>query len=467
MASDDDATHAYARFYARHVWNTATQVPEPCPSGAEWAWWGAWTPEERAVFFHALGVHSRQRPDLVARDVGTRSVVEVCMAIKQFDRMLHETKRLERKMFTRTQRRRRMLERIPAARQVPDDVLAWEETQAEKLAKTGLETVSVQSLEKLEYVAEYLRKRAQGGHESVSDAVSRLIHLPGTLSVDAQVSMIPEYEAYTQKSPAPRITSTNEARTLMQLLCEHNYISINGAPDSAVIEWHNDRCAQATLPEHLVDLVNRDVLATHTDLQISSETMVTLTRLVLEFVTRVVFELVTVGERSHSQAGIDASFVWTTLARLGCVGGEAWNADLLASVARRRAVSDPPVAWTMPDSSPDMLDDESSETDVTGSDSSVMSDVSYEAEDEAPYEMAPIGSDAPLVPTEVSEHAAWVPINDVIDSDSESVDGTQLDAHIDALDEADAARYVMRLRRDFMSTSVRNAESEVPSEAPR
>ncbi|KAG6844699.1 hypothetical protein H0H87_004575 [Tephrocybe sp. NHM501043] len=46
---------------------------------------GYWTPSEKNVFFHALSVHSRLRPDLVAASIGTKSVVDVCAYIDILD----------------------------------------------------------------------------------------------------------------------------------------------------------------------------------------------------------------------------------------------------------------------------------------------------------------------------------------------------------------------------------------------
>ena len=59
------------------------------------------------------------------------------MAIRQFDQLVRHMKRAERRMYeSKSERRRQTLARIPAARQIPDTLLACEEAHAAALADT-------------------------------------------------------------------------------------------------------------------------------------------------------------------------------------------------------------------------------------------------------------------------------------------------------------------------------------------
>ncbi|KAG6917313.1 hypothetical protein DXG01_002971 [Tephrocybe rancida] len=55
---------------------------------------GYWTPLEKNAFFHALSVHSRLRPDLVAASISTKSVIDVCAYIDSLDEAIARDRRL-------------------------------------------------------------------------------------------------------------------------------------------------------------------------------------------------------------------------------------------------------------------------------------------------------------------------------------------------------------------------------------
>ncbi|KAH8827983.1 hypothetical protein DL96DRAFT_1131250 [Flagelloscypha sp. PMI_526] len=80
----------YTRQYEHHLRETQAhisgQISEPHTSQVTFLPPGSfWTPTEKALFFHALSVHSRLRPDLVASCIPTKNVVEVCALIDLFD----------------------------------------------------------------------------------------------------------------------------------------------------------------------------------------------------------------------------------------------------------------------------------------------------------------------------------------------------------------------------------------------
>lgn len=80
---------------------------------------GYWSTHEKNLFFHALCIHSRLRPDLIADNVKTKSITDVCNYIDILDENLQHTEgaRLERKA-------------IPAAMELVPEWVAFEEQQA-------------------------------------------------------------------------------------------------------------------------------------------------------------------------------------------------------------------------------------------------------------------------------------------------------------------------------------------------
>ena len=83
-----------------------------------------WTEAEKDTFFHALTVHSRLRPDLIAQEVKTKTVSDVCVYIT----MLAEADASLRKSKTATAPFSR--EDFPSAAEAPDDWIAFEEHTA-------------------------------------------------------------------------------------------------------------------------------------------------------------------------------------------------------------------------------------------------------------------------------------------------------------------------------------------------
>ena len=427
---------AYAQFFARHAWQTATHMHSPCPDGEDWLWWQEWSADERATFFHALGIHSRLRPDLVARDIRTRSVIEVCVAIRHFDRLVRRMKRVERRMYeSKSERRRQTLARIPAARQIPDSLLACEEAHATALADK--EPAPLQ----MHRVAMYLYPSAEAPtSEPLSDVVSRLV----TPSSDGGVSMIP---AYQDLPGVPRLVTESDVQKLLQRLEAHHFLHT----DPSHVHWHVATCH----PSHAAHAALEDVVSCPS---LDGVVRETLAQMLYGFLVHVMYELCVVGERTHARATVDAAFVWTTVARLGYVHDDGFQPDLMDVMARKRAVSDPPMAWQ-----------EAQDDSDTASPSSSDSDASYESEslDEDDYvaDAAPIGSMATLRPYEKHEPPMhWSPLEapTALPATDDVIDASSLDADVDAWDTADDERYILRLQRDWPMMCARDAESAAP-----
>jgi hypothetical protein len=63
----------------RHHLTGRPKHPEPPYAPSFHPPTGYWTPTERAIFFRALSVHSRLRPDLIAASIDTKSTVDVAI----------------------------------------------------------------------------------------------------------------------------------------------------------------------------------------------------------------------------------------------------------------------------------------------------------------------------------------------------------------------------------------------------
>src|SRR5260221_8041920 len=63
----------------QHHLTGAPEPPEPPYAPSFHPPTGYWTAAEKALFFRALSVHSRFRPDLIAASIGTRSTVDVAV----------------------------------------------------------------------------------------------------------------------------------------------------------------------------------------------------------------------------------------------------------------------------------------------------------------------------------------------------------------------------------------------------
>lgn len=79
-----------------------------------------WTSAEKDIFFHALAIYSRLRPDLIAEEIKTKTVVDVCLYIHCLEDGVHATGPTPRKDFQ-------------IAMQVSDAFVALEEQKAQPL----------------------------------------------------------------------------------------------------------------------------------------------------------------------------------------------------------------------------------------------------------------------------------------------------------------------------------------------
>jgi hypothetical protein len=89
-----------------------------------------WTPAEKALFFRALSVHSRLRPDLIAASIGTKSTADVAIYISLLrqgaTRVYNDKKSTSSHGATITIGR----DQHPAAHQVSAELVALEDQQA-------------------------------------------------------------------------------------------------------------------------------------------------------------------------------------------------------------------------------------------------------------------------------------------------------------------------------------------------
>ncbi|KAL5487761.1 hypothetical protein ACEPAI_5869 [Sanghuangporus weigelae] len=83
---------------------------------------GYWSEEDKTRFFHALSVHSRFRPDLIAEDIPGKTTADVCVYLDSLDDAAAKTP----KKFKRAA--------LPRALEVSDSWIAFEENRARGLA---------------------------------------------------------------------------------------------------------------------------------------------------------------------------------------------------------------------------------------------------------------------------------------------------------------------------------------------
>lgn len=92
---------------------------------------GYWTSQEKEQFFHGLSIHSRLRPDLIAADIPTKSVLDICAYLSLLEDVSQKTSREKRRRAT-----------IIAAADVSDDWVEYEEQLAERLVQNEIQYVS-------------------------------------------------------------------------------------------------------------------------------------------------------------------------------------------------------------------------------------------------------------------------------------------------------------------------------------
>lgn len=81
-----------------------------------------WTREEKVLFFHALSVHSRHRPELIAAEIPGKSIVDICAYLEALSiASLADKRQLSRQVF------------LPAI-EVSDKWIHFEDEQAEAMA---------------------------------------------------------------------------------------------------------------------------------------------------------------------------------------------------------------------------------------------------------------------------------------------------------------------------------------------
>ncbi|WFD02416.1 hypothetical protein MOBT1_001098 [Malassezia obtusa] len=313
------AVRRYALLLARSSAARAPRAPASVPPC--WTWWDTWAPDERARFFHALGVYSRHRPDLIADAVRTRSVEEVCLVLRRFRREVSSAW-LD------------VEEQCAAALAQREDVVAW----GEKGDAAVL-------------VAEFLR------HDPPSrlcDLVARLVHVQDTLPPVLEPT--DAYRAFSHAGPAPALRSLEDVAALVDTMLTRGLVQCGAdvsrplSPDALhsplPLTWP-DTQDTALIDSHAISRFLQRYAHAGATPYLASGLCEALARVVEAFVTHVLYELITVGERSLRAGQVDAQHVWTTVARLGySLPGVDLDPHLLTAIGVLRACADPPVAWS-------------------------------------------------------------------------------------------------------------------------
>ncbi|WFC97267.1 hypothetical protein MBRA1_003934 [Malassezia brasiliensis] len=326
-----------ARAAARAVPGAARAEPE---AGA---WWAHWTAPERARFFRALAVHSRLRPDCIAEDVG-RPVEEVARVLRVFRRLARRTRRLEQRRGDR----RSALALYPAAHQLSADWIRFEEAAADALADADDRLTCAQPLDAPAAVAAFLRG---SGTEPLVAIVDRLV------DVRPPLAPTPAYAAFAHTQPLPALASLDDVAQVLEAMLAQGRL-VAPADLARPLEASALRStAPMTWPEAREEAVlDADALAAWLARHshgaaapyLAPGMPDVLTRVLRSFVTRVLYEVITVGERAMPPASVDAQHVWAAVARLGGVQAHELNADMAEAVQEQRIWAEPPVAWMHP-----------------------------------------------------------------------------------------------------------------------
>lgn len=86
-----------------------------------------WSSTEKNAFFHALSIHSRLRPDLIAASIGTKSVLDVCAYLD----ILHVAAIDANSPIARLS--------LPCAMEVSESWMNWEEAAASRIQQCQLD----------------------------------------------------------------------------------------------------------------------------------------------------------------------------------------------------------------------------------------------------------------------------------------------------------------------------------------
>ncbi|KZT73885.1 hypothetical protein DAEQUDRAFT_735175 [Daedalea quercina L-15889] len=155
-SGDTSVDTAYASQFSKHLEHVRAHLsgkdrsgrlaPSFFPPGAYW------TSAEKDLFFHALAVHSRLRPDLIAEEIKTKSVVDVCLYIQLLKGSTHTDGPMLRKDFQ-------------IATQVSDPFITLEEQKAQSIldAEPGWESRRLEETRQLEVEAREKAVRARKG----------------------------------------------------------------------------------------------------------------------------------------------------------------------------------------------------------------------------------------------------------------------------------------------------------------
>ncbi|EPT05137.1 hypothetical protein FOMPIDRAFT_96662, partial [Fomitopsis schrenkii] len=111
-----------------------------------------WTSAEKDLFFHALAIHSRLRPDLIAEEIRTKTMVDVCLYIRSLESGARENGPMPRRDFQ-------------IAMQVTDVFVALEDQKAQPslVAEPQWENRALEEDRQLELEAREKAVRARKG----------------------------------------------------------------------------------------------------------------------------------------------------------------------------------------------------------------------------------------------------------------------------------------------------------------
>ncbi|WFD43633.1 hypothetical protein MPSI1_002296 [Malassezia psittaci] len=313
-------------------------------------WWRTWTAEEKSCFLHAVAIHSRLRPDLIAEEVRSRSVEEVCYVLRNFRRSLRKIHRLELAM-NRFHRRNALHLCLPA-REMSNEWINLEEQIADTLASAEDQLVFADKSNQIEFLAEYLR---QPQTDTLADIVTRLVVPTSPESPSSQLLPTETYRAFAHIHSVPAFPSYEQIASAVEALIDRGYLQCpNDIPrpiqTSTILQpipifWSDTHDTPLISREALIRWLQRHTHAGKVP-YLKHDTIPTLTNELKAFLVHVINELITVQQRTLHSVQIEEQHVWAAVARLGyATPSMNLHQDLIHTIAIQRALADPPVAW--------------------------------------------------------------------------------------------------------------------------
>ncbi|KZS95542.1 hypothetical protein SISNIDRAFT_483773 [Sistotremastrum niveocremeum HHB9708] len=213
----------------------------------------SWTTTEQNAFFHALSVHSRLRPDLIAHEVGAKTTSDVCRYIDMLDAGVEEVLSMEAELDggdtdhdepEEAWKSWRITRRaFPSAREVSDEWLDLEELQArviQELSHTG-HSISLKRESENQAGGDKKRHRrmekCQVLDQLSAKDLARLSKLASAVSIDDEAPVLASSPARAEETALEDLTPKERRKLKDRLYRRKQRAAKRGEAFDEVEEW--------------------------------------------------------------------------------------------------------------------------------------------------------------------------------------------------------------------------------------